>query len=268
MKEKKKIGIWNEEELQEIRNLIQKSRELDEKRDMGRVFLSRAIGAFYGPKRSVQILRAIIEGSEDVIYTIYDILIDDIVEVEHSLNLTGEESVEELWKIATILSTIANTSIDGLKIESNDKVFNKVYVLGRIAFMLHLIKKRGNKKDGVENLLPHRGRRVTIPNPNQEFVDNILFGCSSCKHRPIEPCEHSKMCSHCEPVGNDAIGSNWEPMSVVERAERLSYYNEECDYSDIEETVVDSLLSLMESHGGYLPPLADEEFWAMGPESE
>ena len=152
------------------------------------------------------------------------------------------------------------------EIRFRDEVFSRVYVLGRLSFLLYLMR-RNKKKDEVI-LNPHRGRKVNLSIP-KETVGVVLRGCGTCRHRPLEPGDYSKQCSHCEPVGTESIGSNWEPMSAVEKAEMISYYGEECDYGDIfEETVVDSILSLMETNGGYLPPLADEEFWAMSPESK
>ena len=263
MKEKKKIGIWDEEELREIRNLIQKARELDEKRDMGRVFLSRAVGAFYGPKRAIRLLEALIE-SDALVMEICDRILDDVMVVESSLNLSGEESLDELWNLASILSKLTGVRME--KISFNDAVFDRIYVLGRLSFLVYLLRRKKNDSAAAV-LLPSLGKKKS-PQRNPDCGDyGRVVGCSSCRFLPIEPCEHSKMCSYCEPIGNDAIGSNWEPMSAIERAERLAYLGEDFDYGDIfEETVVDSILSLMESYGGYLPPLTDAEFWSQGPE--
>jgi len=265
MKEKKKIGIWTHEEVKKIRDMINKVRELDNERNIGRVFIARAIAAFYSPKRSLRLLEALVSSSEQQVIAIYDLVVDDILKVEHTLFLSGKESIEELWNIASVLSTLTGVKVE--KVKSGDEVFSRLYVLGRLSFLLYKLQQKQQKKKESENLLPHRGRKVTPS--REEFADSKVMGCSTCRYRPLEAGDRSKKCSDCQAIGAEGIGSNWEPMSAVEKAEMLSYYGEECDYGDIfEETVVDSILSLMESHGGYLPPLADEEFWAMSPESE
>jgi len=260
----KRIGIWSEEELSKISSLVQKARELDSKKDCGRVFIARAIGAFYAPGRAVKMIEILLK-QDDIVDILVDTLIDDILEVENSLSLTGKESLDELWDVASILSAMAGIRME--KVKFKDEVFSKLYVLGRLAFLLYLMRKKKNKEK-IETLLPHKGKKVTTSRKDMEYYSRVKT-CSTCRYKPLEAGDKCKECSHCEPVGEEGIGSNWEPMSAVEKAEMLSYYGEECDYGDIfEETVVDSLLSLMETNGGYLPPLVDEEFWAMSPESE
>ena len=46
----KKIGIWSQEEVKMIRELVKKAEELDKKQDLGRGFIARVAGAFYAPK--------------------------------------------------------------------------------------------------------------------------------------------------------------------------------------------------------------------------
>jgi len=259
----KKIGIWSQEEVKMIRELVKKAEELDKKQDLGRGFIARVAGAFYAPKRAISLLESLIGGTPEIVERICDTIMDDIIRVGYSLNLSGEESADNLWDMVTILAKIANVAVERVKFY--DEAMDRVYALGRLSFLIYKLSGK-MKKETIQNLIPHKGKKVTT-SAGQEFVDSKVYGCSICRHRPLEAGDRSKHCSYCQPVGNDAIGSNWEPMSAIERAERLAYLGEDFDYGDIfEETVVDSILSLMESYGGYLPPLTDAEFWSQGPE--